>query len=192
MRDYTRGYDEQLIGFREERTRLEEAGYRAHVKVHVSGLIARGENAEHISSLLGVHQTTVIGWYRDLFLNQQDLVFGAEDFTYRREMNVVKPDARTKGCIVKGIIDGRITEDEALELVSIGTTTKTVIRNWVLKYSRDCDIMMTHPAGSEFIPGFVYSLNREDAEIDQAQIFTNDKAEAEASSRRREAAIARR
>ena len=159
MREYTRGYDEQLIGFREAKILAEAAGYPNEVKVMVSALIARGENAQHIAEILTVHQSIVLGWYRDLFLNQEELAFGADDFTYRREMNVVKPDARTKGCIVKGILDGRITEQEALELVSLGTTTITVIRNWVLKYTRDCDIMMTFPPGAEFIPGFVYSLN---------------------------------
>ncbi len=192
MRNYTRGYDEQLIGFREERARLEEAGYRNEVKVMVAAMVARGENAEHIASMLGIGAPTVLGWYRDLFLNQEDLVFGADDFTYRREMNIVKPDSRTKGCIVKGILDGLITEEEALELVNIGTTSLIVIKNWVAKYTRDCDHMMTQPAGSEFLPGFAYSLNREDAELDQASIFLHDKIEAEAASARREAAIARR
>ena len=192
MRNYTRGYDDQLIGFREERARLEEAGYQDHVKVTVSALIARGENAEHIASILEIGQAVVIRWYRDLFLNQEDLVFGIDDFTYIREKNAIKADARTKGCIVKGILEQRITREEALELVAVGTIGMQTINNWVLNYSRDCDIMMTLPAGSDMVIKPAYALNRVDAEAVQQLIFQHDREENQLASRNRETVMARR
>ena len=192
MRNYTRGYDEQLIGFKEEKIRLEEAGYQDHVKVTVSALIARGENAQHIAAILEIGQAVIMRWYRDLFLNQEDLIFGLDDFTYIREKNAIRADARTKGCIVKGIIENRITREEALELVQVGTLGMQTIENWINSYSRDCDIMITLPAGSDILIKPAYALNRADAEAVQQMIFHHDREENEFASQNRETAIAGR
>ena len=184
MHEYTRAYETQLISFREERTRTEEAGYREHVKVTVSSLIARGENVQHISSILEVPEATCTGWYRDLFLNQQDMVFDIESFTYIREMNKIRADARTKGCIVKSILDGRLTEVTAAE--AIGGIAPQTIRNWINSYSRDCEIMMTLPAGVEYTIKTPYAYCTVDAENIQTVIFNHDREENELASRLRE------
>lgn len=190
MRQYERGYDAQLASFREERIRLEEAGYRNHVKITVATLIARGENAQHIAALLEIDTNVITGWYRDLFLNQQDLIFGIDDFTYIREMNKIRADARTKGVIVKGVIEERLTIAAAME--AVGANNQQTIRNWVNAYSRDYDVMTTLPAGTDYLIRTPYALNREDASQIQELIFRNDREENELASRLRETHIANR
>lgn len=190
MRNYDRGYDEQLRAFYLERVRREEAGYRDDVKIIVSGLLARGENAEHIASLLQVSVQTITGWYRDLFLNQQELAFTIDDFTYIREKNVVRADGRTKGCIVKGIVEETLTTIEAAE--AVGVSSLTTIENWVKTYSRDYDIMTTIPAGVDYLIKTAYAYSKEHAEQVQTLIFAHDREENELASQLREEFIAGR
>lgn len=190
MRDYTRGYEEQLKAFRETKIQNEEAGYSNTAKIIVATLIARGENPGHIASILDIDSAVVVDWYRNLFLNQQDLVFRIDDFTYIREKNVVKADARTKGCIVKAVLDNLLTPASAME--AVGVSSAQVIKNWVNEFSRDCEIMMTLPPGSEYKIKTAYAYSKEDAEQVQALIFHHDREENELASRLREEYIAGR
>jgi len=190
MRDYQRGYDELLIGFREERIANEQAGYTDAVKIVVSTLVARGENTQHIAQLLNIDSNVVTGWYRDLFLNQEDMVFAINEFTYVREKNVIRADARTKGCIVKAVLENMLTEEEAME--AVGVDNRQTITQWVNTYSRDYDVMVTLPAGVDYVIKTAYAYNREDATELQELIFRHDREENELASLRRQQAIARR
>lgn len=184
MRQYTRAYEEQLEGFRLERERLEEAGYRNDVKVIVAGMVASGENANHIAGLLGIDGDIVIGWYRDIFLNQQDLAFDVGEFTFIREMNKLRADARTKGCIVKAVLEETLTLEVAAEAVGVSLQS---IQNWINSYRRDYELMTTFPAGTDYQIKTPYAYTKEDADQLQALIFQHDREENELSSQLKEA-----
>ena len=188
MRDYIRGYDEQLIAFRQGRIEREEIGYADNVKITVATLLASGENAQHIAELLGIDSSVISLWYRDIILNQEDLPFGLDEFTYRREKNAVRADARTRGCVVKGVIEEVFSIQEAVEAVGNTLVNETTIKNWVRTYSNDYDYMITMPAAREFQVGNTYSLTRDDAMADQALILQHDREENELASQRREIA----
>ncbi len=188
MRHYERAYDEQLIAFREDRADGED--YPEHVMIEISALIARGENVEHIASLLGLDEQVVLEWYRDIFLNQQDLAFSIDEFTYIREKNLIRPDARTKGCIVKAIIEEQMTPEAAAE--AVGVSSSQVVTKWITDFGRDCEIMTTLPAGIDYKIRTAYAYNREHAEELQELIFRHDKEENELASQRREEYIASR
>ena len=152
----------------------------------VASLIERGENARFIADILNVEIAVVITWHRNLFLNEDQAMFGSGDMSYIREMNVIRPDARTIGNIVKAVEQEVLTEQQAADLV--GKTIQAV-RSWRNKFLRDYEVMTRLPAGGVYSIKPVYSLGRANMEIDQAEIFANDRAESEAASRRREAYI---
>ena len=185
MERHERGFEEEFRSFNTERLRNEEAGFNDEVKVRAAVLIAGGEDAHYIASLLEIDTAVVIGWYRTIILNNQDLTLGDEELSFYREMNVLKTDARTKGCIVKAIIEGRITTSNAQAIV--GLESEKQIKNWVQKYSMDYEVMMTLPPGSEFNPRptYVYGLAHKN-EL-QELIFRHDRQEnALAATRRAE------
>ena len=186
MREYERAYEEQLRGFR--RSQLEDGrpAITNQQQVIVSSLIERGENAHFIADILNVEVAVVITWHRNLFLNEGQAMFGSGDMSYIREMNVVRPDSRTIGNIVKAIELEVITEEQAAELV--GKSIKAV-KSWRNKFLRDYEVMTTLPAGGMYSIKPVYSLGKIDMELDQAEIFANDRSESEAASRRREAYV---
>ena len=190
MRHYIRDYDAQLASFVQERIRREEVGYRDYVKVFVSSLVARGENVAHIANSLDVSQETIIRWYHDIFLNQEDLVFGINDFTYIREKNKIKADARTKGCIVKAIVEETMDPNAAAE--AVGVSGPQVVKNWVNEFRRDYDLMTTLPAGVEYKIRTSYAYKKEHAEQLQALILEHDRQENELSSRLKTRAIEER
>ncbi len=181
MRQYTRAYDEQLRGYLQQKIEREEAGYRNHVKVMVASMVARGENAAHIAGILDIGEDVVVQWYRDLFLNQQELPFTIEDFSYYRDKNVLRADARTKGAIVKALVEETMSEEQALEALKVVQNVQT-LRNWKLKYFRDYDIMIELPPGVEYSVKTAYAISAEAAEEIQEMIFHHDRIENEHAS----------
>ena len=186
MREYERAYEEQLRGFRREQLEDGRPAITNQQQVIVASLIERGENAHFIASILNVEVVVVITWHRNLFLNANQAMFGSGDMTYIREMNVVKPDSRTIGNIVKAIEQEVLTEQQAAELV--GKPIQSV-RSWRSKFLRDYEVMTTLPAGGMYSVKPAYSLSRDDMEQDQALIWANDREESRLASQRRDANI---
>ena len=191
MRTYTRAYEQLLVDFRTEKDRNEEVNYSGVAQITVATLISRGENSNHIANILAVSNDTVVSWYRTLILNEGDLAFNIENFSYFRKENKVKADARTIGCVLKAINDGIFTKEEAAEAIGLETTTR-VVNGWFDKYENDYEVMITMRAGQELVIHTAYATNRTDAEIMQATIFEHDRVENELSSQMKEVDRARR
>ena len=189
--------EERLVAMRIELERGEaQGGYGDDVKIYASTLVQNGTPISLIARALGLSQGAIRNWYEDLFLNTADLAFGVEDFTSYRSQNLVVPDGRTKGCIVKGIRDERITKEQALELLQTvrENITMSTVNSYVNKYTRDCDIMQDHcPPFVEWTVHTPLALTVEHSAEMQAMIFANDRAEdSRARELRAEAIIARR
>ena len=184
MREYTREYTTQLQAFRAEKERTEQASYNDDVRIIVSSLIAQGENTHHIAGILGVNNSTVVRWYRDLILNEAELAFGMGDFTYIRDKNKLRADARTIGCVIKAIDEEILTIEEAMEAVGVNTS-KRAVQGWINKYGRDFNVMLTMPPGTEYAIRTTYATTRADADELQALIYQHDLAENELSSQRK-------
>ena len=190
MERHERGYEEEFRSFNTERLRREEAGYSDDVKVRASTLVAVGEDPNYIASLLDINGSVVVAWYRAIILNNEDLALREDELSFFREMNVLKTDARTKGCIVKAIVEERITVPVAQALV--GLESDKQIRNWVQNYRMDYEVMTTLPPGSEFKPRPTYVYGLEAKNELQALIFSHDRQENTLAAQRREEYLVQR
>jgi transposase len=186
MRDYERAYEEQLRGFRREQLEDGRPAITNQQQLIVASLVERGENVNYIAQILDIRSVVIIRWHRNLFLNAEQAMFGSGDMTYIRDKNVVRPDARTIGNIIKAIEEEVLTEEQAAD--AVGKSLQAV-KKWRNEFLRDYEVMRTLPAGGMYSAKPPYSLNRDDMELDQALIWENDRAESELASRRREANV---
>jgi transposase len=184
MHDYEREYDERLRAFRREQLEEERPTITNQQQVIVAGLIARGENAAHVAQILGIDVETVVRWYRNLFLNEDQTFFGSADYSYIREKNILRADARTIGNIILAIENEDMSREQAAEAVGSSNFT---INKWMNKYLRDYEIMARLPAGVEYTikPAYIYGKDEKDRL--QNIIFDHDRAEAIDASQSRSA-----
>lgn len=180
---YERGYERELRSFKTEKERQELAGYENHVKIRVATLIASGEDSNYIANILGLDQNVVVQWYRDLILNTEDLHFREDELSFYREMNMLRADARTIGCIVKSIIEETNTIESAMEIVGV---SKQTINKWIQTYTRDYEVMITLPPGVMYTikPAYVYGLEAKTEE--QERILSHDRIENRHAAQKRQ------
>ncbi len=184
MERHERGYENEFISFKTERLRREEAGYSNEVKVRASTLVAIGEDPNYIASLLDIDGAVVTNWFRTIILNTADLTLREDEYSFIREMNVIRADARTIGCMVKGVIEGIFTEENAKDLV--GVSDVKIIKTWIQKFRRDYDHMLSLPPGVEYKIRPTYVLGLDSKNELQELIFSHDREENALSARRRE------
>jgi transposase-like protein len=172
---YNRGYEGDLRNMKIQKEISNRANYDTDVQFYVSTLIEMGENPTYIADILGIQANTILRWHRTIIDENNGLALSGEDLSFYRDKNVLRPDARTKGEIVRRVLNGFITKEEAKDL--IGAQNVNTITRWVNTYYRDYDIMRSLPPGSEYQPKPVYVFGLEEKNTLQAEIFQHDEIE---------------
>ncbi len=168
-----RGYEEQLIAARINRENNEEAGYPDDVKLMVSSMVLIGEDPTIIASILEIDVAVIMAWNHQ-FNQTIEFALRQDEFTFIRDKNKLRPDARTKACVVKACIEEGLTNEEAALILDMQAST---VKTWNLKYRRYYQSMIHMPAGSDIKIKPTYVMGLDHREELQELIYSHDRQE---------------
>lgn len=176
-----RGYEDQLRAAKTNREVNEMAGYPEDVKLFASSLLEMGEDILYIARLLDIEPHTVSAWHHT-FTTQLNFVLREDEFTFIREKNVLRTDARTKGAIVKACIEDGVAELDAATLIGV---TEDTVKRWKVIYARDYERMIPLLPGCDLNRKSVYVMSLAHKEELQELIFRHDAEESVLATTRR-------
>ncbi len=168
-----RGYEEQLIAARVNRVNNEEAGYPDDVKLMVASMVLIGEDPAIIAGMLELDTAVVMAWNHQ-FNQTIQFALREEEFTFIRDKNKLRPDARTKACVVKACVEEGLSFADAALILDMEEST---VKTWNLKYRRYYQSMIHMPAGSDIKIKPTYVMGLEHREELQELIYLHDREE---------------
>lgn len=176
-----RGYEDQLIAARTQLLVDEAENYPEEVRLFAASLIEMGESVVHISELLNIEPAIIMAWHTT-YITHVDFAIREDEFSFFRDKNVLRADARTIGSIVKSCLENEVSPEDAA--IAVGVNIQTV-NAWIVKFGRDYPQMINLLPGCEVKVKSIYVLGLEAKEELQGIIYHHDNQEAILAAERR-------